>query len=149
MTKEHILSKLTAHCARGEHCLDDMRRKMARWQVEPSLQEEVLQYLVSEQYIDESRYARAFIEDKIKFNGWGKHKVEQALRMKRVPPEVYTPLLAEVADDDYEAILLPLLQSKSKTLKYDSDYELRMKLIRFAMQRGFTCEQADHCLRML
>ena len=61
MTKEQIIAKLSASCARAEHCLDDMRRKMERWQVEKNVQEEVLQYLVKEKYIDESRYARFFI----------------------------------------------------------------------------------------
>lgn len=149
MTKEQILAKLTASCARVEHCLDDMRKKMERWQVEVDVQEEALRYLVKEKFIDESRYARYFINDKIKYNRWGRRKVEQALYFKHIPREVYQPILDEMADDDYEEILLPLLQTKVKSVKYNSDYEKRMKLIRFAMQRGFSYSQAETCVSKL
>jgi len=149
MTKEQIIAKLSASCARAEHCLDDMRRKMERWQVENDVQEEVLQYLVKEKYIDESRYARFFINDKIKYNRWGRKKVEQALFYKHIPREVYEPLLDDIVDNDYEEILQPLLRTKEKNIKYANDYEKRMKLIRFAMGRGYSYEQAVHCLENL
>ncbi len=149
MTQEQIISKLTAVCARAEHCKDDMLRRMQRWQVDEATQREVISYLVKEKYIDEERYARFFINDKIKYNRWGRRKVEQALYFKHIPREVYEPLLNDVANEDFESVLLPLLQNKEKNLKYANDYEKRMKLLRFAMQRGFCYEQADKCINML
>lgn len=148
MTQEQIISKLTAVCARAEHCKDDMLRRMQRWQVDEATQREVISYLVKEKYIDEERYARFFINDKIKYNRWGRRKVEQALYFKHIPREVYEPLLDDVANEDFESVLLPLLQNKEKNLKYANDYEKRMKLLRFAMQRGFSYEQADKCINM-
>jgi regulatory protein len=149
MTQEQIISKLTAVCARAEHCKDDMLRRMQRWQVDEATQREVISYLVKEKYIDEERYARFFINDKIKYNRWGRRKVEQALYFKHIPREVYEPLLDDVANEDFESVLLPLLQNKEKNLKYANDYEKRMKLLRFAMQRGFSYEQADKWINML
>lgn len=149
MTQEQIISKLTAVCARAEHCKDDMLRRMQRWQVDEATQREVISYLVKEKYIDEERYARFFINDKIKYNRWGRRKVEQALYFKHIPREVYVPLLDDVANEDFESVLLPLLQNKEKSLKYANDYEKRMKLLRFAMQRGFSYEQADKCINLL
>lgn len=149
MTKEQIISELTAACARAEHCKDDMIRRMQRWQVDESLQQEVISYLVREKYIDEERYTRFFINDKVKYNRWGRRKVEQALYFKHIPREVYEPLLDEVASEDFEEVLLPLLKNKEKNLKYANDYERRMKLLRFAMQRGFSYEQADKCISRL
>ena len=149
MTQEQIISKLTAVCARAEHCKDDMLRRMQRWQVDEATQREVISYLVKEKYIDEERYARFFINDKIKYNRWGRRKVEQALYFKHIPREVYEPLLDDVANEDFESVLLPLLQNTEKNLKYANDYEKRMKLLRFAMQRGFSYEQADKCINML
>lgn len=149
MTKEQIISKLTAACARAEHCKDDMIRRMQRWQVDESLQQEVISYLVREKYIDEERYARFFINDIVKYNRWGRRKVEQALYFKHIPREVYEPLLDEVASEDFEDVLMPLLKNKEKNLKYANDYERRMKLLRFAMQRGFSYEQADKCISRL
>lgn len=115
---------------------------MTRWGVDEELQQRVVDYLTKERYVDDERYARFFINDKTKFNHWGQRKVEQALYLKGISREVYEPLLREISEESYEEILLPLLQRKAKTLKAANDYERRQKLLRFAMQRGFTYEQA-------
>ncbi len=149
MTEEQILIKLSGVCARGEHCREEIHRKMERWDVDEATQERVLERLVAEKFIDEERYARFFINDKVRFNHWGRRKVEQALWAKRIPREIYEPLLDEVSADSYEEVLLPLLRTKRRSVKGSSDYEIRMKLIRFAIQRGFSYEQAEHCLRKI
>ena len=140
------MSKLTATCARSEQCTHDIRKKMTRWDVADELQQRVIDYLTHERYIDDERYARFFINDKTKYNHWGTRKVEQALYLKGISREIYEPLLQEMSDETYEEILLPLLQRKAKTIKANSDYEARQKLLRFAMQRGFTYDQASRCL---
>ena len=68
MTEQQILSKLTGICSKAEYCKYDMVRKMTRWEVAEDLQEKVLKYLVSEGYIDETRFARAFIRANTKRN---------------------------------------------------------------------------------
>ena len=158
MTEEQVLNKLTTLCARGEHCqqemLDKMRRweidksldKMRRWEIDKSVQARVMEYLIKEKFIDEERYTRCFVEEKIKFNGWGRKKVEQALYMKRIPSSIYTPILDEVDEKNYEDILRPLLEAKRKTVTGKSEYEIRGKLIRFALSRGF---EMDEILKIL
>ena len=141
MTEQQILTKLTAVCSRAEYCKEDMRRKMERWEVEDDMQEKVIAYLVKEQYIDEERYARSFIRAKKEYNHWGEKKIEQALYMKRIPKDIYEPILKEICNNDFYDILKSLLQNKKRSVKASSDYELRGKLMRFAMQRGFTYDQ--------
>lgn len=145
MTEQQILNKLTALCARGEHCKHEMLTKMERWEVEEETQQRVLDYLVRERFIDEERYARFFINDKVKYNRWGRRKVEQALYMKRIPKEVYTPILDSMQEESYEEILIPLLRNKIRSVKGKNDYEVKMKLIRFAMQRGFDYDLSQKC----
>lgn len=122
---------------------------MERWQIDTPTQQRVIDYLLTERYIDETRYARFFINDKVKYNRWGKRKIEQALFMKHIPKEVYAPLLDDIEDDAYMETLLPLLQSKRRSVKGNSEYEIRMKLIRYAMQRGFTYELAEKAVSQL
>jgi regulatory protein len=141
MTEQQILTKLTAVCSRAEYCKEDIRRKMERWEVADDIQEKVLAYLVKERYIDEERYARCFIKAKKEYNHWGEKKIEQALYMKRIPKDIYEPILKEICNNDFRDILKSLLQNKKRSVKASSDYELRGKLIRFAMQRGFTYDQ--------
>ena len=114
---------------------------MERWEVAEDIQEKVIAYLVKERYIDEERYARSFIRAKKEYNHWGERKIEQALYMKRIPKDIYQPLLKEICNNDFNDILKSLLQNKKRSVKASTDYELRGKLIRFAMQRGFTYDQ--------
>ncbi len=149
MTYEQALNKLTAICARGEHCLQEMLVKMDRWQIDDDTKQRVLAYLVKEHYIDEERYARFFINDKMKYNHWGKRKIEQSLYIKRIPKEIYAHLLESFNDEAYTNILMPLLHKKRNSMKEAYGYEAKMKLIRFAMQRGFSYEQAEQCLEKI
>ena len=146
MTEQQVLTKLTTLCARGEHCQQEMLDKMRRWEIDESVQARVMEYLLKEKFIDEERYTRCFVEEKIKFNGWGRKKVEQALYMKRIPSSIYDPILDEVDEDDYVEKLRPLLEAKRKTVTGKSEYEIRGKLIRFALSRGF---EMDTILKVL
>lgn len=149
MTYEQILIKITAICAKSEHCLFDVKQKMDRFKIDDDTQQHVLKYLVEEKFIDEKRYAKYFINDKMKYNKWGKKKIEQALWLKRIPRNVYQEYLDSIEDNDYEEILLPLLKTKMKSVKGKDEYEKRIKTIRYALQRGFSYEQVQHCFELL
>ena len=146
MTEEQVLNKLTTLCARGEHCQQEMLDKMRRWEIDEATQAHVMEYLLKEKFIDDERYTRCFVEEKIKFNGWGRKKVEQALYMKRIPSNIYYPILDEIDEDNYIEKLRPLLEAKRKTVTGKSEYEIRGKLIRFALSRGF---EMDTILKVL
>ena len=70
MTEQQALQKLTFICAQGEHCTHEMKEKMAKWQLPEEAQTRCLEYLVKEKYVDDERYARFFINDKMKYNRW-------------------------------------------------------------------------------
>jgi regulatory protein len=123
-----------------------MLEKMRRWELDDEAQARVMQRLVSERYVDDERYARAFVKDKVRYNKWGRRKVEQALWQKHIDEDIRQRVLDEVDDEEYLAVLRPLLKQKRKTTKADSDYELNQKLVRFALGRGFTFDIIRQCL---
>ncbi len=139
-TEQEVLKRLTALCARGEHCAYEMREKMRRWNVDEDVQQRVVSYLEQHHFIDEERYCRAFVSDKLAYNKWGRRKVEQALYAKRISRETINRVLEEVEPADYEETLRHLLEAKSRSVKAETDYERRTKLIRFALSRGFTMD---------
>ena len=145
-TGQQAYAKLTALCARGEHCRHDMLEKMRQWGVSAEEQAEVMQRLVSERYVDDSRFARAFVADKVRYNKWGRRKVEQALWAKHIDKAVAAEALDAVGDDDYLAVLRPLLKQKRRSTKAQSEYELTMKLTKFALSRGFTMDIIKQCI---
>jgi regulatory protein len=145
-TEQEAYLQLAAMCAQAEHCEQEMRDKMKRWGIEPDAQDRVVARLVKERYVDNERYARAFVKDKIRYNKWGRRKVMQALWMKRIDDDIQRSVLDEIDDKEYIDVLVPLLKQKRKTIKAKSDYELNQKLVRFALSRGFDFSIIRQCM---
>lgn len=143
--REALLS-LTALCARGEHCAYEMEEKMRRWGLGEEAMARVMEHLINNKYIDDSRYARAFALDKIRYAKWGRRKVEQALWAKRIDEATRREVLEEIGEEEYMRVLRPLVKSKAKGVKAANDYERNMKLARFALGRGFTMDEIRRCL---
>ena len=125
-----------------------MLEKMRRWELPEEEQARVMQRLISERYVDDERYARAFVKDKVRYNKWGRRKVEQALWQKHIDEDIRQQVLDEVDDDEYLSVLKPLLQQKRRSTKAANDYELNQKLMRFALSRGFTYDIIRQCLHV-
>ena len=132
-TEQQAYQKLTALCARSEHCQHEMLEKMRQWGVDEEAQARVMARLVSEKYVDDERYAQAFVRDK-------------ALWMKHIDSETSQRALDAIDDQTYVGILRPMLRQKRRSTKASSEYELTMKLIKFAMSRGFTMDIIRQCI---
>ena len=146
MTGQEAYLQLAALCAQAEHCEQEMRDKMKRWEIDETTQNQVIERLIKEHYIDEERYARAFVKDKIRYNKWGRRKVQQALWQKRISDDVQRLVLDEIDEKEYLDVLRPLLKQKRKSIKAESDYEMNQKLVRFALGRGFGFSIIRQCL---
>ena len=148
MTEQEAYLQLAALCAQAEHCQQEMRDKMRRWELDETAQERVVNRLVKERYVDDERYARAFVKDKIRYNKWGRRKVQQALWLKRIDADIQQRVLDEIDEKEYLDVLRPLLKQKRKSVKAESDYELNQKLVRFALGRGFDFDLIRQCLNV-
>ena len=147
-TEQEAYLTLAALCAQAEHCQYEMTEKMRRWELPEEAQARVMQRLVAERYVDDERFARAFVKDKVRYNKWGRRKVEQALWQKRIDDDIRQRVLDEVDDEEYLSVLRPLLKQKRRTTKAASDYELNRKLMRFALSRGFTFDIIRQCIEV-
>jgi regulatory protein len=148
MTEQEAYLQLAALCAQAEHCQQEMRDKMRRWELDETVQNRVIHRLVKERYIDDERYARAFVKDKIRYNKWGRRKVQQALWLKHIDADIQQRVLDEIDEKEYLDVLRPLLKQKRKSIRAASDYELNQKLVRFALGRGFGFDIIRQCLNV-
>lgn len=145
-TENDAYLTLAALCAQGEHCQYEMLEKMRRWELSEEAQTRVMQRLVNERYVDDERFARAFVKDKVRYNKWGRRKVEQALWQKQIADDIRQRVLDDVDDDEYLRVLRPLIQQKRRSVTAADDYEKNRKLVRFALSRGFTFDIIRQCL---
>lgn len=136
-TYEEALHRAAALCSMAEKSEADIRRKLSDWGIDDVESAHILSHLRKEKFLDETRFATAFVRDKFRFSQWGRVKIAYALRQKEVSEAIVADALCLIDDDEYAEVLLELLRNKKKSLKSGSDYEKSAKLVRFAQSRGF------------
>lgn len=134
---EQALNSLMALCARGEKSSGDAFRLMTRWGVERSAQEGVLEQLQKDRFIDDTRYAGAYIREKVNINGWGAYKITQQLLTKGISREIIEEQIAQIDKDSMGERLKTLMQRRIRTTKYTNKYQLRDKLLRYGASLGY------------
>ena len=134
---EQGLQRAAALCCQSEHCVADITEKLLRWGVSREDSDRIIDRLIDEKYIDESRYALAYVRDKVRFSHWGRVKIKSMLRMLRVSELDIRNAFDSFDEDEYLGVLEDVIESKRRTLPEAESYASRVKLIRFALQRGF------------
>ena len=145
MTPETALNRAAALCARSEQAASDVRGKLLRWGLTPQQAQEVIDRLIDGGYLDDERYARAFVHDKFRFNGWGRIKIAYQLRAKGISQDCIDDALTLIDQDAYEQSLQQLLTTKASTLRGKDPQQARAALLRFATGRGY---EPALCYRM-
>jgi regulatory protein len=139
LTRDQTIAydKAALLCSRSEKCTSEIEEKLKLWGLSADESESVIKKLISEKYLDNERFARAYAKDKFRFNRWGRQKIEYMLRAKHINQEIVKIALEEITDEGYTDELLRLIADKEKTIKAKDQYDKRNKLMRFAMGRGF------------
>ena len=145
-TPQQALQSLMRMCARSERSSGDALRLMKRWGVTDEDARKVLARLQADRFIDDRRFAEAFVRDKLNLSGWGAYKIKLSLRAKGLSREVIEEVVAPMIEaTDMKERLEEIMQRKLRTLKYTTTYEAKTKLIRFAASRGYDIEEAIEC----
>ena len=135
---KEALKKAEAYCSAAERCRSEVVAKLSgRDGLGAESIDGIVEHLVKEGFLDESRYAAAFVHDKLRFCKWGRIKIKAALINKGVPRDIIQRTLDDIDSREYNEVLRSVLASKMRGLRFSSDYERSAKLMRFAVQRGF------------
>ncbi len=147
-TKQEAYIKLSAMCAACEYCRHDMLKKMANWDISEEEKLQVLELLVAERFIDERRFARAFARDKFRYNKWGRVRIAQEMKMRGIASADIDAGLEEIEDNDNLSLLRELINKKRPTVKGKNDFEIKAKLFRYAIGKGFAAEDIAKVISM-
>ena len=137
-----LRGKAEAYCASAEHCIWDVRQKLRQWGATNEDTESIIAHLQAERFVDELRYCQAFVHDKLLYQGWGRMKMRAQLQAKHLSTAAIEQALNEIDRDTYMSVLTRVLATKKRSIK-SADPQAREKLIRFAMQRGFTYDEIN------
>ena len=143
-----VTDRLRGLCSRREYCVDDVRQKALKaLEGDESAAAQVVETLVKDKYVDDLRYASAFARDKASIQGWGEVKIRYMLSAKRISREVIDQALAEIDAERASSKLRKLLEAKLKSLR--DDPQRRLKLLRFALGRGYSYDDASAVIDQL
>jgi len=137
LSKAEWISKAQVYCAHAEHCAADVRRKLYEWGVPSDLFDFIEENLYANGFLDDERFCRAYVHDKVAYQSWGRMKIQAGLRALQLPETNIREALNAIDETQYRANLRKLIASR----KSDSED----KRLRFLSQRGFTYEEIKKC----
>lgn len=137
-----LKTKIEAYCAAAEHCEMEARMRLRQWKCDSQNEDEIIDYLIAENFISDERYAKAFVHDKLLYQGWGRVKIAYMLRGKKIAFDIIQSAIQTIDDVEYSRILNRLISQRLPQKQLSSiDKSTLDSLYRFLMQRGFTLDE--------
>lgn len=149
LTPTQALNRAAALCSRSEQAPGDIREKLTKWGLSRNDADSVLRQLTEQGFLDEVRFARAYVKDKFTFNGWGKIKIAHQLRQKGIPGDVIDDAMGVIDDERYRERLIELLRAKWQTVKDREPRAAWAAMMRFAASRGFEASISGECVKLV
>ena len=140
-TFQEIKQKLINYCVYQDRCHSEVEQKMREFLLIEEAKEEILLYLLKENYLNEERFTRSYIRGKFYIKHWGKNKIKINLKQKDIPEKLITKCFDEIYDEDYHKTILKIYTdyfSKQHGLK---EYQKKSKTIKYLISRGFEYEK--------
>lgn len=136
-SREQAKVKAESYCAYQERSQFEIRNKLYEWGLHQKDVEEIISELIALNFLNEERFALAYSLGKFRIKGWGKNKIRQGLKLKRITDKLIIKSLKSIEDDDYLMMLKKILQKKTNTISEKDPYKKRYLLTRYASSKGY------------
>jgi regulatory protein len=140
-------TKAEHYCSYQERSQQEVRGKLYEWGLHAKVVEIVISGLITDNFLNEERFAKAYAIGKFRQKGWGKLKIKQGLKFKKVPDVLIKKALQAIADDDYLLMLQKVLAKKTALVNEKNSYRRNYKLRQYALSRGFDGDLVAEALR--
>jgi regulatory protein len=137
LTLQIALTKAQKWCAYQERCQQEVRDKLYEWKISGLVAENIIAELINTGFLNEERFARAFVSGKFRIKQWGRTKIRQELSLRKVSPTIIRSALNTIDSTEYNNVLRKLMLKKSKTIKEKNPFKRCYAIMRFCVTRGF------------
>lgn len=144
---QEIKQKLVNYCVYQDRCHAEVEQKMKEFVLIPEAKEEIILYLIKENYLNEERFARSYTRGKFYIKKWGKNKIKKQLRLKGISDKLIAISFSEIDDLDYQLTIRELIEKLLPTYNGLKDYQRKQKLIKFLMSKGYEFEMIQNELK--
>jgi regulatory protein len=131
------MNKAMTLCARRENCISEVLAKLHSWGTDVNDSARIIELLKKDNFINEERYAFGFVREKFNNNKWGKIKIAAYLKAKNISGELIRKALDTIDNDTYNKTLNNLLSAHRRSAKAKNSYDLKAKLMRYGLSKGF------------
>ncbi|WP_461451948.1 regulatory protein RecX [Mucilaginibacter sp.] len=148
ITDEKVaLAKAEHFCAYQERAQQEVRDKLYDWGLWPDAVENIIIKLIGDNFLNEERFAKAYVQGKFKQKGWGRIKIKQGLKIKKIPEKLLQKALLTIDGDEYLEMLTKILSKKAALLTEKIPFKRRYKLQQYALSRGFESDLINDVLK--
>lgn len=148
-TLEEAKLRLTKYCAYQDRCHFEVEQKLKEMRMIPLAQEEIIIFLMQEGFLNEERFTRSFIRGKFYFKKWGKNKITQHLKSKKIPQSLIHLCMDEIDSVDYFTTCLQLAEKKLGQLQWQLTLKNQQKIQSYLYQKGYESSLIYECLNEL
>ena len=149
MIQQEILNSLYRYCSGSEKCRSDIELFLYKFDLGKNELAEAIKHIEDNNFINETRYAEAFVNDKLKFNKWGRIKICYALKSKKINDKIIESAIATINEDIYSEILYSVLKKKLLQISGKEKSKQKLLILNFGMSRGFESENIMNVLKKL
>ena len=147
-TVAEIKEKLANYCAYQDRCHWETEQKMREFNLIPEAQDEILIYLIQNNFLNEERFAKSFARGKFYQKNWGKNKIRMELKKRKIPEKLIQIGLKEIDENDYSKTLHHLFEKKKESLKSEREsFKKKAKIRNYLLQKGFESDLITDLLR--
>lgn len=139
-TFDEIKLKLVNYCVYQDRCHAEVEQKMRDYLIIPEAKDEIVLYLLQENYLNEERFTRSYIRGKFYIKHWGKTKIKMNLKQKQISEKLISKCFDEIDDEDYNQEILKIYNNYYEKQSIGSEYQKKAKSIKYLLSRGFEYE---------
>ncbi|MDR6923450.1 MULTISPECIES: regulatory protein RecX [Chryseobacterium] len=142
-TFEEIRQKVVNYCVYQDRCHAEVEQKMKEFLLIDEAREEIMLYLLKENFLNEERFTRSYIRGKFYIKHWGRNKIRMNLKQKQISERLINSCFDEIDEDDYEKMIRKIYENYSSKQKGLKEYQKKVKTIKYLMSRGFEYEKIN------
>jgi len=143
-SKDEALEVLKKYCIYQDRCHSEVRTRLLKLKIYGADLEDIIVTLIQDDFLNEVRFAKAFVRGKYRMKSWGRYKIERALKEKRVSDYCIRIGMKEIIEDEYLENLTRLLHKRADYRPANTERILKIELMKFAQSKGYQYEEAKN-----
>ncbi len=136
-TPKEAREKIEAYCAYRERSQQEVKQKLYEYGLYTDLVNEIISELIQNNFLNEERFARAFVRGKFSIKKWGRVKIRQALYPHHLSDYVLKKAFTEIDEEQYDAVLREVIAKKARLVKEKNEFRRNGKIAQYVIARGF------------